>query len=80
MTIICSSRITRFPQSLKKLMWSLLFLVMSVLSSPWLGQAADVHQVTTHPALEYCPAPSQDGRFLAFVSERSGNADIWLKS
>ncbi len=80
MTIICSSRITRFPKSLKKLMWSLLFLVMSVFSSPWLGQAADVHQVTTHPALEYFPAPSQDGRFLAFVSERSGNADIWLKS
>jgi len=80
MTIICSSRITRFPQSLKKLMWSLLFLVMSVFSTPWLGQAADVHQVTTHPALEYFPAPSQDGRFLAFVSERSGNADIWLKS
>ncbi|RMH08109.1 MAG: hypothetical protein D6704_03835, partial [Nitrospirae bacterium] len=36
--------------------------------------------VTSHPALDYFPAPSRDGRYLAFVSERSGNPDIWLRS
>ena len=37
-------------------------------------------KVTAHPALDYFAAPSPDGRYLAFVSERSGNPDIWLKS
>ena len=37
-------------------------------------------KVTAHPALDYFAAPSKDGRYLAFVSERSGNPDIWLKS
>ena len=37
-------------------------------------------KVTAHPALDYFAAPSSDGRYLAFVSERSGNPDIWLKS
>ena len=35
--------------------------------------------LTTHPDLDFFAAPSGDGRFLAFVSERSGNPDIWLK-
>lgn len=58
----------------------LLLTGVLIFSSGAIGQAANVHQVTTHPSLEYYPAPSKDGRFLAFVSERSGNADIWLKS
>jgi CHAT domain-containing protein/tetratricopeptide (TPR) repeat protein len=37
-------------------------------------------RVTSHPALEYAGSPSADGRFLAFVSEQNGNADIWLQS
>ena len=37
-------------------------------------------KITAHPALDYFAAPSLDGRYLAFVSERSGNPDIWLKS
>ncbi|HHS12580.1 MAG TPA: CHAT domain-containing protein [bacterium] len=36
-------------------------------------------QVTTHPDPDYGPAVSPDGRWLAFVSERSGNPDIWIK-
>ncbi|MDT7042285.1 CHAT domain-containing protein [Candidatus Nitronereus thalassa] len=59
---------------------SCLFVSSLVLASGLPGYAAEVRQVTTHPALDYFPAPSRDGRFLAFVSERSGNADIWLKS
>ncbi|MBF0195386.1 MAG: CHAT domain-containing protein [Magnetococcales bacterium] len=35
--------------------------------------------VTVHPAVDYGPSLSADGRFLAFVSERSGNREIWLK-
>lgn len=46
-------------------------------SNAW-GQAEK--PLTTHPALDSFPAPSRDGRFLAFVSERSGNPDIWLKT
>ena len=42
--------------------------------------ATALEKVTTHPALDYFASPSPDGRFLAFVSERSGNADIWVKS
>ncbi len=44
------------------------------------GIAATSERVTSHPALDYFPSPSQDGRFLAFVSDRTGNPDIWLKS
>ena len=48
---------------------------------PTLGMGAIApEKVTVHPALDYFAAPSSDGRFLAFVSERSGNPDIWLKS
>ena len=55
--------------------------IFLVLFLPTIGIGATVpEKVTTHPALDYFAAPSQDGRFLAFVSERSGNADIWLKS
>ncbi|MBF0358208.1 MAG: CHAT domain-containing protein [Magnetococcales bacterium] len=36
-------------------------------------------QVTHHPALDFSPSLSADGRFIAFVSERSGNRDIWIK-
>ena len=44
------------------------------------GQARATERVTAHPALDYAGSPSTDGRFLAFVSEQNGNADIWLKS
>lgn len=44
------------------------------------GFVVAAENVTAHPALDYAGSPSADGRFLAFVSERSGNADIWLKS
>lgn len=75
------SRIIHTPLHLaKSRVFPFFFIVLMALTNPWPGLAADTNQVTTHPALDYFPAPSQDGRFLAFVSERSGNADIWLKS
>ncbi|MBL8919980.1 MAG: PD40 domain-containing protein [Myxococcaceae bacterium] len=33
---------------------------------------------TAGPGNDQLPRPSPDGRFIAFVSDRSGNADIWL--
>jgi len=71
---------TESNQPLKKTGAMVQLLLALIVVSPWAGEAAEIHQVTTYPALEYYPAPSQDGRFLAFVSERSGNEDIWLKS
>ena len=42
-------------QILKTLVSGFLFLAMLGFATPWTGQAAEVHQVTTHPALEYFP-------------------------
>jgi len=44
------------------------------------GSVCANEKLTAHPALDYAGSPSADGRFLAFVSEQNGNADIWLKS
>ena len=57
--------------------------MMAVVSFPvfqTVGIAAALKKMTSHPAFDYFPAPSQDGRFLVFVFDRSGNQDIWLKS
>ncbi|RMH37409.1 MAG: CHAT domain-containing protein [Nitrospirae bacterium] len=65
----------RFQRITLSLLWSIWALAVWSHAAP-----LDAEHVTSHPALEYFPAPSGDGRFLAFVSERTGNADIWLKS
>ena len=66
---------------MKYLSHPLILLVFLILLLPKVGIGKSLpEKVTTHPVLDYFAAPSQDGRFLAFVSERSGNADIWLKS
>lgn len=44
------------------------------------GSVGADEKITAHPALDYAGSPSSDGRFLAFVSEQNGNADIWLQS
>jgi CHAT domain-containing protein/Tol biopolymer transport system component/Tfp pilus assembly protein PilF len=36
-------------------------------------------QVTTHPGEDFAPTLSADGRRMIFVSNRSGNLDLWLK-
>lgn len=40
---------------------------------------SEVVQITTHPAADTEPAVSQNGKWLAFTSDRSGNRDIWIK-
>jgi eukaryotic-like serine/threonine-protein kinase len=39
----------------------------------------DLEQITRDLAADYSPSMSADGKKLAFVSRRSGNADIWVK-
>ncbi|MBF0382041.1 MAG: CHAT domain-containing protein [Magnetococcales bacterium] len=53
----------------------LTFLAMLVLGAD--NSFAKV--VTVHPAVDYGPSLSADGRYMAFVSQRSGNREIWLK-
>ncbi len=57
----------------KRTWYALCFLIVSL-------SAVASQRLTSHPALDYFPSLSQDGRFLAFVSERQGNPDIWLRS
>lgn len=38
-----------------------------------------IQQITTHPAEDIHPAVSMDGKWLAFVSDRNGSRDIWIK-
>ena len=40
---------------------------------------APPQRLTSHPAFDYQSAISADGRIMAFVSHRSGNADIWIQ-
>ena len=40
----------------------------------------DLKQLTTGNASENCPSISADGKTLAFVSDRSGNPDVWMKN
>ena len=54
---------------------SVLLLLLG--ASPTFGSAPQ--RLTSHPAADYQPTVSADAQFLAFVSTRSGNEDIWIK-
>ncbi|MBF0180368.1 MAG: CHAT domain-containing protein [Magnetococcales bacterium] len=41
--------------------------------------AADAETVIAHASYDFAPSLSRDGRLLAFVSNRSGNRDVWLR-
>lgn len=57
----------------------LLFLLFMAALCHAQGVVSDIEQLTTHPQQDFDAALSPDGRWLAFVSERSGNRDIWVK-
>ncbi|MCS6896429.1 MAG: hypothetical protein NZM29_00520, partial [Nitrospira sp.] len=61
-------------------LWFGALLMLAIATVPSGASGGNPEKVTNHPALEYAGSPSGDGRFLAFVSEQTGNADIWLKS
>jgi len=50
-------------------------------ASPLFGSAQINHpaQVTTHPGEDFASTMSADGKLMIFVSDRSGNLDLWLK-
>jgi len=48
---------------------SLILTTFFLLLFPLCGQATVPEKITSHPALDYFPSPSKDGRYLAFVSE-----------
>lgn len=39
-----------------------------------------MRQITTHPSIDFSPIVSPNGQWIAFVTERSGNLDIWIRS
>ncbi|MBF0445847.1 MAG: PD40 domain-containing protein, partial [Magnetococcales bacterium] len=84
-TVVANSQPTQHTMELtsttksrfKALFYLPFFLLLTILMLGATDTLAKV--VTVHPAVDYGPSLSADGRFLAFVSERSGNRDIWLK-
>ena len=42
------------------------------------SKGGTAHQLTTSPAYDYCPIWSNDGKTIAFASDRNGNFDIYV--
>ena len=41
------------------------------------SESGTIRELASHPALDYDPVFSPDGRWLVFTSEREGNPDLW---
>ncbi|MFC1569767.1 tetratricopeptide repeat protein, partial [bacterium] len=60
-------------------------LIISCIFSLFIGrlpadqELPEIRQITTHPQMDFQPTVSPNGKWLAFVSSRSGNLDIWIK-
>jgi len=68
---------TRAGFLLSGVLFAALFLISLNLSAKE-TDLPELVQITTHPESDFQPAVSPDGRWLAFVSSRSGNNDIWV--
>ena len=53
-------------------------VLLLLVATPSFGSS--LQRLTSHPAADYQPTVSANAQFLAFVSTRSGNEDIWIKS
>ena len=42
------------------------------------SQGGTAHQLTTSSAYDYCPIWSNDGKKIAFATDRNGNFDIYV--
>ena len=42
------------------------------------ADGGNVRRLTTHPAMDYWPAWSPDGKRIAFTSNRDGNYEIYV--
>ncbi|MBT5869791.1 MAG: CHAT domain-containing protein [Nitrospinaceae bacterium] len=54
----------------------LLFFAISAHASPAFNVPI---QITSNPGEDFAPTISPDGKFMVYVSDKSGNLDLWLK-
>ncbi len=77
----CGYCMTRFDRTLGWVVLGTLFLPILLSSltahaSPALNVPV---QVTSSPGEDFAPTVSLDGKIMVYVSDRSGNLDLWLK-
>jgi CHAT domain-containing protein len=53
------------------------FFLYVILASPAL--ALEPVQITSNPGEDFAPSVSPDGSFMVYVSDTSGNLDLWMK-
>ena len=69
----------RFDKILSRVVLGILFssvFLSRVYASPILNSPI---QVTSNPGEDFAPAVSADGKLMVYVSDKSGNLDLWLK-
>lgn len=61
----------------RKLLWVAACFLIPFLACPVL--ALQPVQISFNPGEDFAPSISRDGRFMVYVSDTSGNLDLWLK-
>lgn len=61
----------------KHVILSILGMIAGIVSAE--EELREIRQITTYPQADFQPVVSREGKWLAFVSQRSGNLDIWVK-